>query len=887
MRWHYKLPLRVRSLFRKADVEKELSEELRFHLEKLIEEMIARGMKPEQARCAALRELGGTEQIKEECRDMRRVNHLENLMQDVRCGLRQLRRRPGFAAVAVFTLALGIGANTAIFSAVYAVLLKPLPFQDPDRLVCVEKKNPPRNWVRNPISAAEILAWRNESGAFEDLAAYTQTSCVLVGMGEPEEDPCERVSGNLFALLGVSPLRGRTFSADEDRAEGPGAAILSYGLWRRRFGGDEQAIGRSIELNGASATIVGVMPADFSHLYATPYGTVPELWVSGIGLSPVLIWNDYFGIGRLKPGVTLQQAEARMDLVSARIGQVHPDLKGWRADLMSLRTMLSGDTRLALMVLMGAVIFVLLIACANIANLLLARGAGRAGEFAVRGALGASRGRMVRQLLTENLVLSLGGGALGVLLAYCGCKGMAAMAPPYVSNSAPGLADSATDLRVLAYSLVAALATTFLFGLAPAIEGSRLSLTESLREKGRAPSPSSRRFRSALVVSEVALAMVLLAGAGLLVRTLVKLEGVTLGLNPANVLTLRVPLSGSRYKDPRASTEFWRRAMASIEALPGVDSASVSRGLPIGDWAGQFFTTADRPNPPAGEVPDANYTVTGPAYFRMLQIPLLEGRSFNEHDTETSERVVIVNEHLARNYWPGQNPLGKQLHMGSPGNHAPWLSVVGVAGNVRSQGRDEGFHAELYVPYQQFPWVLSPEYLMVGTAPNVTPASVGHAVVGALHRVDPKQPVVDLKTMEQVAREPLAQERMMVALLGAFAGLALVLSGLGIYSVLSYSVSERTHEIGVRVALGAERRDVVGLVVRQGFRLTLAGVVIGVLGAIGLTRFLSGLLYDVKANDLLTFLIVSTILTGVALLACYIPAQRATKVDPIVALRYE
>jgi putative ABC transport system permease protein len=327
--------------------------------------------------------------------------------------------------------------------------------------------------------------------------------------------------------------------------------------------------------------------------------------------------------------------------------------------------------------------------------------------------------------------------------------------------------------------------------------------------------------------------------------------------------------------------------MASVEALPGVDSASVSRGLPIGDWAGQFFTTADRPNPPARQVPDANYIVVGHDYFRTLQIPLLQGRSFNEHDTENSERVVIVNEHLARRYWPGQNPLGKQLRMGAPGSNAPWLSIVGVVGNVRSQGRDESFHAELYVPYQQFPWVLTPEYLMVRTAPNVTPASVGHAVVEALHRVGPKQPVAELKTMDQVAREPLAQQRMMVALLGAFAGLALVLSGLGVYSVLSYSVSQRTREVGVRLALGAERRDVVKLVVRQGFRLTLSGVVIGLFGAIGLTRFLSSLLYGVKSNDSLTFIIVSIILTGVALLACYIPAQRATKVDPMVALRYE
>ena len=865
-----------------------LDQDIRDHIEQETQDNIDRGMSPEEARYAALRKFGNVTRVKEETWEVWSLGSLEQLWQDVRYGLRMVAKSPGFTAVAVLTLALGIGGNTAIFSAVYAVLLKPLPFKDPGRLVFVEKKNPPRGWVRNPISPVEILAWRGESGAFEDLAAYTQTSCVLTGRGEPEEDPCERVSGNLFPVLGVSPFLGRTFSADEDRAEGPRAAILSYGLWRRRFGADERAIGRAIELNGASSTIVGVMPANFSHLYVTPYGTVPELWVSGIGLSPAQDWNDYFGIGRLKPGVTLQQAEARMDPISVGIGELHPDLKGWRAEIMSLRTMLSGDTRPALVVLIGAVIFVLLIACANLANLLLARGAGRAGEFAVRGALGASRGCVIRQLLTENLVLSLGGGALGVLLASWGCKGMAALAPQYVLNSAPGLAGSATDLRVLAFCLLASLATTFLFGLAPAVvQSSQLQLAEALKETGRVLRPSSRRFRNALAGAEIALALVLLAGAGLMVRTLIKLGQVNPGFNPANVLTLRVPLSGLRYKEPPTSAEFWQQVVVSVQALPGVVSASVSRGLPVGDWEGQFFTTADRPNPPAGQVPDANYIVAGPDYFRTLQIPLLSGRNFNEHDTETSERVVIVNEQLARTYWPGQNPLGRQLRMGSPSDNRPWLSVVGVAGNVLSQGPDEGFHSEVYVPYQQFPWVVSPENLMVRTAANVQPASIAHAVVDAVHRVDQNQPVVDLKTMEQVARELMAQQRMMLALLGAFAGLALILSGLGIYSVLSYSVSQRTREIGVRVALGAERRDVLGLVVRQGFRLTLGGVVIGLLGAFGLTRFLSSLLYDVKPNDSLTLIVVSIILTGVALLACYIPARRATKVDPMVALRHE
>ena len=880
---------RLRSLFRRDQLDRDLSDEVEFHVEMRRRENLAVGMSPEEARYRALRQFGNVAAVREQTRDTWGFHQLETLGQDARYGLRMLAKNPGFTAVAILTLALGIGANTVIYSAVYAVLLKPLPFKDPGRLVFVEKKNPPRGWVRNPVSPVEILAWRNESSAFEDLAAYTQTSCVLTGRGEPEEDPCERVSGNLFAVLGVSPLRGRTFSADEDRSDGPRAAILSYGLWQRRFGADQSVIGRAIELNGASATIVGVMPATFSHLYATPYGTVPELWVSGIELSPALTWNDYFGIGRLKPGITLRQAEARMDPISARIGQVHPDLKGWRADLISLRTMLSGDTRSALMVLMGAVIFVLLIACANLANLLLARGAGRAGEFAVRNALGASRGRILRQLLTESLVISVAGGSLGVLLAWWGCQGVAALAPPFLLNSAPGLAGGAADLQVLGCTLVAVLATAFLFGLAPALAGARPNLTETLKETGRGAleSPRSRRFRSALVVTEIALAMVLLVGAGLMVRTLTKLGRVNAGINPANVLTLRVPLSGAHYQEPRTSAEFWRRVVASVEALPGVESASVSRGLPIGDWAGQFFTTSDQPNPPAGQVPDANYVVAGPDYFRTLQIPLLAGRSFSEQDTGTSERVVVVNEQLARTYWPGQNALGKQLRMGTPSETAPWLTVVGVAGNVLSQGPNEGFHAEVYVPCQQFPWVLSPDHLLVRTAGALKPASAARAVVEVVHRVDKDQPVVDITTLEQVAREPMAQQRMMMALLGTFAGLALVLSALGIYSVLSYSVSQRTREIGVRVALGAERGSVLRLVVGSGIRLACLGIAAGTAAALALTQLMTDLLYGVRATDPVTFAGVAIALAATSLLACYIPARRAMKVDPMMALRHE
>src|SRR5713226_4419302 len=744
--------------------------EIEAHLQLEIERLQEQGLSDEEARAAARRTFGNVMHAEERFYESGRWLWWDHLVQDVRFGVRMLAKSPGFAAVTVLTLALAIGANTVIFSAVYAVLLKPLPFKDSHRLVFVEKKNLSRGWDRNPVSPAEILAWRNQSEAFEDMAAYTQRHCVLTGAGEAEEDPCEVISSNLFPILGVAPIRGRTFSAVEDKPQGPRVAILSYGLWLRRFAADENVIGRSFYIDGASYTIVGVMPSNFSHEYAPPYHALSEsyaqLWLSGVALSPAIAWNDYFGIGRLKSGISSRQAEAQMDTVSARIGAMYPDLKGWRAQLMSLRTMSSGDTRPALLVLMAATTFVLLIACANIANLFLARGASRANEFAVRNALGASQGRIVRQLLTESFVVSMAGGILGVLLASWGAKALVALAPPFLLKTAPGLAGGAADSRVLAFSFVTVVMTTFLFGLAPALQSSRPDVTETLKETGRSSlqSPRHRRFRSALVVSEIALAMVLLIGAGLMVRTLAHLSRVNLGFNPANVLTLRAPLSGERYKEPQARAQFWERVLSAVESLPGVEAASVSLRLPINGWAGQFFNTADDPNPPVGQVPTANYVIVGPGYFRAMQIPLRRGRSFNEHDTQSGDKVVIVNAELARLYWPGQDPLGKQLRVGS--RAAPWLSVVGVAENVLSQGFDAGFISEVYGPYGQYPWLLGgPKHLVVRTSAGVKPETLAHAVVQEIHRLDTDVPVADIATMELIAREPMAQQRMVMALL--------------------------------------------------------------------------------------------------------------------------
>jgi putative ABC transport system permease protein len=874
-------------VFRRKRKPSEFSSEIEAHIQLEIDELRDKGLDEHEAYIAAHRAFGNMLQARERFYEFGRCLWWDHFWQDVRFALRMLAKSPGFTAAAVLTLALGIGANTAIFSAVYAVLLKPLPFKDSGHLVFIRKKNPPRGWVRNPISPPEIIAWRSQSPAFQDIAAFTSKSCVLTGAGEAEEDPCEVVSSNLFPILGITPYLGRGVIADEDKAEGPRAVVLGYGLWQRRFGGQASVIGRGIAINGSIYTVAGIMPADFSHSYAAPYDKIPELWLSGIALSPVHAWNDYFGIGRLKPGVNLDQAAAQMDSVSSRIEQITPDLKGWRAELANLRTIVSGDTRPALLVLMGAVVFVLLIACANMANLLLARGASRTGEFAVRSALGAGRGRIVRQLLTESLVISLSGGALGIWLASFGCQGLAALAPPDLLRSAPGLSTGATDLRVLAFALVTVVAVTFTFGLVPAIHNAQPQLAEALKESGRSglQNPRSRRFRSALVVCEVGLAAVLSVGAGLMVRTLAQLSRLSLGFDPAHVLTMRITLSGVRYENAQARADFWERVVAAVKTLPGVEAVSASRGLPIGDWAGQFFTTSDDPHPPAGHVPDANYVIAGPDYFQTLHIPVRMGRSFDEHDKQSAPRVAIVNEELARMYWPRQNPLGKQLQVGPPAS--PWLTVIGVAGDVLSQGPDGGVHAEIYVPERQLPWLLGgPEHLLVRTSSS-KPESMARAAVEEIHRVDKDLPVVDIATLEQVAKEPVAQQRLVMALLISFAAAALILCAFGIYSVLSYSIAQRTREIGLRVALGAERGTVLRLVVAGGLRLAALGTAAGIAASLALTRLMTGLLFGVRATDPVTFASVTAVVAATSLAACYIPARRAMKVDPIVALRHE
>ncbi|MGA2988070.1 MAG: ABC transporter permease [Terriglobia bacterium] len=812
---------------------------------------------------------------------------MTTLIQDLKYGLRMLARNPGFTAVAVLTLALGIGANTAIFSVVNAVLLRPLPYRDANRLVIVWEQNLPRGWTTNIVSTANFGDWRRQNTVFSDMAAVDPTSFNLTGVGEPMEIEGEHVTANLFTLLGVSPMRGRGFVAADDEASSPPVAIVSYGLWQRYYGGDTQVHGHQISLDGHSYTVVGIMPPDFTDAYTSFFNIHAQVWVPGLDMRPR--WraeHAYLALARLKPGVALKQAQAEMDTIARRIENQYPENKGWSVAVVGMHDQIVGAARPVLLVLVAAVAFVLLIACANLANLLLARAASREKEIAVRSALGASSSRMLRQLLTESFLLALFGGGLGVLIAAGGTKVLVALSPSALFLVAPGLNAAALNGGVLSFVLLLTLATGFLFGLAPALGMSRPDLTESLKGSGRGASESGRghRVRGFLVTAEFALAFVLVIGAGLMIGTLVRITHFNLGFNPHNVLTLRIPLRGPQYREQRTQARFFEQLLGRVDALPGVVGASVSRGLPIEGQNGMDFVIEENPTPRPEETPAANYQVVASDYFRTMGIPLRQGRVFSQADMQDSQRVVIVNEELVREYWPGQNPLGKRLKTGIDPK-LPWLTVVGVAGNVRTEGPDVGFEPELYIPYTQYPWLLDPRHLVVRTAGD--PLALAQAVRREVMALDTAVPIADVRPLDQIAGEPLAPRQFLMTLLAVFAALALVLAGVGIYGVMAYSVAQRTHEFGIRMALGAQTGDVLRSVVAQGLLRVGIGLAIGSVASLALADFMSSLLFQIQPTDPATFLAVALGLIGLALVACYIPARRAAKVDPIVALRYE
>ena len=818
---------------------------------------------------------------------------MSGLAQDVRYALRQWCKNPGFTTVAVLTLALGIGANTAIFSVVNAVLLRPLPYPNAGQLVMLWEQNPHRGWFDNIISGENFLDWQKQNQVFAAMAAFESNSFNITGNQRAEEIAGERVSANLFSVLGVQPFRGRLFLPEENRHDKT-AAVLSYGLWQQRYGGDVDVIGKQILLNGDSYPVVGVLPPTFTDDYSSFLDPHSQLWLSGIEpFEPGRELHEYHAIARLKPGISLAQAQANMNSIAAQIEQQYSESRGWGVAVISLHDQIVKYARPTLIVLLVAVGLVLLIACANVANLLLVRATGRQKETAIRTALGASRSRLARQFFIEGALLSITGAIAGLAFAPLASRILVLLTPP----DAPHLEGVATNGLVMMFTVGLALGTGIVFGLAPMFSSARVNVNESLKDTTRATSGGARdrRLRDLLVIGEFGLSLALLAGAGVMIKALIHLRHVDLGFNPDHLLTVKIPLEGPQYAQTEKQAGFFHDLVARIGALPGVESASLSRGVPVRNWDGQNFVTADNPHPAAGEVPDANYVAVGPPYFKTMQIPIVRGRVFNDFDTQSSVPMAIVSQSLATKYWPGQDPIGKRLKISGDANDntQPWRAVVGVAGNVRTDGQYWSFRPEIYVPYTQFTWILYPRNLVVRT--TVKPLSIVPEIRRQVAALDKDVPVSDIATMAEITAGPVQQSRGVMWLLGSLATLALVLSAVGIYSVISYSVSQRTREIGIRMALGASDGCVASMVVRQGLLLALIGLGAGLLGALATGRIFSGLppkvrwllLFDVHPTDPLILGVVSLVLTIVALLACLLPARRAARVDPMVALRYE
>jgi putative ABC transport system permease protein len=807
---------------------------------------------------------------------------MRTLLQDARYALRTLAKSPGFTLVAVAALALGIGANTAIFSVVKAVLLSPLPYPGPESLVWVREVNPGADILDEPASAPNYNDWRTQARSFEGLAAYADTALTLTGEGvEPERVPAALVSANFFEVLGAAPALGRGFTAEEETAGKNRVVVLSHGLWQRRFGARPEALGQTLTVGGNPYTVVGVAPPGFK----TPVMEKPaQLWTPLVfNLAQSARRSDYLDVvGRLKPGATLGQARAELSGIAARLAQEYPATNaGWDVKVVPLHERVVGDVRPALWILMGVVGFLLLISCANVANLQLARAAARRQEIAVRTALGAGRGRIVRQFLTESVLLALGGGALGLLLAMWGVELLVALSP----GNIPRLDEVGLDARVLAFTCGVSLATGVVFGLLPALSASKADLGESLKEggsRGATTGRGTRRLRSSLVVAEVAIAVVLLAGAGLMIRSFIRVQGVDPGFRPDRILALDLSLPRAKYQGEAQIAAFYEQLTARAAALPGVERAALVDALPLEGGNVLSFVIEGRPELPPEKVQDAKFNTATPDYFDLMGIGHVRGERMSERHREGAPDVGLINETMARKFWPNEDPVGKRINTGNPASN-PWITVIGVVRDTRSSGLEKEPYPQVYLPALQF----RQRAMTFVARTSADPAGVVPAVRRELAALDKELPLYNVRTMEQVLADSISRRRFQMILTAAFAGVGLLLAAVGIYGVISYSVAQRTHELGVRVALGARAGDILRLVVGQGLGLALAGVGVGLALALGLTRVLASMLYGVSATDPLTFAFVALALLGVALLACLVPARRATKVDPMIALRYE
>ena len=870
--------IRLRALFGKNRAEREMRDELHFHLEMQIAANLERGMNAEQARYAALRMFGGVEQVKEECRETRGVRWLHESWQDLRHGTRTLRKNPGFTIAAVLTLALAIGANSAIFSVVYAHILIPLPYAAPERLVDISTSSIQRGWSRTPISAGAYFDLKELSRTLADVAAYQGLNLVLTREKESQAIVGASTTWNIFSTLGVAPALGRTFLSEEDQPGGPPVAVVSHGLWQKLYGGEQDIIGKSLPLEDKSYTIVGVMPPDFNF---PSKGT--QVWLPlALGSKRDRGASNLSCIARLSERTTLQQARAEIQAIGRRtVPASSKETGAWSTDLTPLQERDIKDLRTALLVLLGAVGCVLLIACANVANLQLARANLCGKDLAIRAALGATRLRLIRQQLMESFILSFAGGALGVLVAVWIMSLLVGLRPPELNR----LDAVALNRPVLVFTLAASLLTGLLFGLLPAVRASRLRLVETLKEDVRtvAGAPSHRRLRNFLVVVEIALAVILLIGAGLMGRSLSRLLGVDRGFDMDNVLTMDLSLPASRYSDRHQKIAFYQELLQRMRSVPGIVAAGATTAVPTtGVQMAIQLQAKDRDESQPMMIPLDAVT---PDYFRAMGLQLLRGRSFTEKDRQGAPQVVIINDALAQRLWGKHDPIGRSLKLAGvlAGDAGPWRTVVGVLANSKQFGLDMGDQPQLYFSYAQWPI----GYLKLVVRTTTDPMKIVPALKNQLWELDSKVPVTDVAAMTDVVAQSVAQRRFNMFLLAAFSILSLLLATVGAYGVISESVSQRTHEIGIRMALGAERSEIVGMVVGQGARLALVGLALGLAGAFGLTRVIASMLFGVTATDPATFAGVALLIAAVSFMASYVPARRTTKIDPVVALRYE
>jgi putative ABC transport system permease protein len=826
---------------------------------------------------------------------------MDILWQDLRFGFRMLWKSRSVTIVAVLALALGIGANTAIFSVINGVLLRPFPYKDSDRLVVLWERSQQMSAVS--VSIPDYFDWKEQNRCFEDISGQIRRGFILTGSNEPEQLSGSIVPSNVFSILGLNPILGRTFSAEEDKVNAEPVVVISQGLWQRRFGSDSNILGKTLTLNEKNFTVIGVMPSDFQ------YPTGSELWVPlGIYLDELPksrgAHPNFYAIARLKPGITVEQARADMDIVANRLAEQYPDSnRGGGVTITPLLDANVGYIRTGLLTMFAAVAFVLLIACANVANLMLARASARQKEIAIRIALGAGRWRLIRQLLTESILLSLCSGILGLLIALWGIDLLLTAEPG--SIPVPRLQNIGIDVRVLGFTMVTSILTGLFFGLVPALQSTKPKLNENLKESGRGVTEGfgRKRIRNLLVIAEVGLSLVLLIGAGLLIKSFLLLRGVNPGFNSENALTMNISIPKQKYTDLNSWTTFYKQLLEKIRSIPGVEHVCIASGLPLAGGGSESSVFAEgQAKPEPGNATVGQFINVNDDYFRTMGIPLLKGRFFTEQDVEGAKPVAIIDETMAQKFWPNEDPIGKRFAFETralPNSQGQgtgqkefdplWREVIGVVGHTKHYGLDAPSRVQMYVPYLQLSiynrrtWPTMSIVVRTGSDPSNIISAVREQVAS----VDKNVPVTNIATFEQIYSRSISNRRFNMLLLGILAVIALVLASLGIYGVISYTVTQRTHEIGVRMALGAQQRDVLKLILGHGLKLTFLGLAIGLVAAFALTRLISSLLFGVSATDPLIFASISLLLAAVALIASYLPARRATKVDPMIALRYE